>query len=223
MEPYPILHMKPVLVAKAPDSRVGVSSAFEVERVDGFSGILTYSVDPATIPTGLTGFKFTTVTQAAPEQVLVGFTVESSAVYGASALRVRAARSGVRVAEADLYVQIAPAAFCVINGLAIPVTEPSLRATLEVLGDSARALDGTRQSSVRGFKRSWSFGLEFMDYTEYAAYAHHLFTNVNAPKVLSGGIVPDEAVLVHVTPREPRLLKASGSTLYGLQGQIDER
>lgn len=223
MEPYPILHVKPALAEKAADSKITVVTTFDVERVDGFSGALTYSVDAATIPAGFTAFKFTGLS-AVPERVEVEFAVDSSAAYQGARIRLRAARGGVQVAEADLYVQVAlPNAFCVINGLTIPVTEPSLQPALEVLGDAARAYDGTRQSSVRGFKRSWLFGLEFMPHQEYAAFARHLFTNLNTPKVMSGGIAPDEAVLVYLTPKEPRLLKAGGTVLYGLQGQIDER
>lgn len=227
MEPYPILHTRSVLAEKLPETKVAVQTTLQVERVDGFSGVLTYSVDPASVPSGFSGFKFSPLLAPAvmgsPESVLLEFAIDGTARYQGAALRVRAAKGGAQVATALVYVSVAPPAFCAINGLPIPITEPSLQPTLETLGDKARALDGTLQSSVRGFKRSWAFALQLMSHQEYAAYAQHLFTDVNAPKVMSGGITPGEALLVVLSPKEPRIVKAGSLNLYGLQGQIDER
>lgn len=223
IEPYPVLHVKPVLFLKEPNVGGAVRFDFEMERVNGFTGNPGFVADE--LPAGVTEPRFVQLSSSTPTLTRYRLTLDvaSNAPHQGGTIRLRAILNQETIAQTTLLLAIAPDGFCVVDGLTIPVTEAGFQTALEVLGDKARARDGTLQSTVRGVKRSWTFQLEMMEGERYAAYARHLFTDLNRVRLLSGTVVAGEALAVLMTPREPDIIKTGSGLIYRLKGQIEER
>lgn len=221
IEPYPILHVTPALVPKVAGATFDAATPVTIQKVNGYDLPLSLAVENP--PLGFTNFSFSVAMPTRTTPVELRFRVAADAPHQGAVLTLVGSDESGEVARASVFVAVSPpAAFVVINGQPIPVTESDFQPSLEVLGDKERARDGTMQSTVRGVKRAWTFSLPIMPAAEYAVLAALLFTDLNRRRVLSGGVVPGEAVPVLMTPREPEYVKAGGQTLVRLRGQLEE-
>lgn len=142
----------------------------------------------------------------------LSFTV-GAVPFGLYAVMVKATTAD-ETYTAPLLVSVVPDAFCVIDGIAVPVVENGFDETSEPLGSSARSRDGALISTVRGYKRTWKFRTEPLPSAEYQALAAALFNPKTTYRVLSGEIVFGQAVKVELTPDPPDVFTANDRLRY---------
>ena len=215
-----IIKPQPVTVSREALQTVTVTAIIKLEPQLDFT--LPFTLSAKDVPEGVSSVSFNPSGRGNPTQATVTFDVSGSVANGLYTFTI-AAQTASDAYTAPLLISVAPNAFCVINGVVVPVVENGFNETSEPLGTNARSRDGTLVSTVRRYKRVWKLRTEALETPVYRSLAAHLFGFESVYKVMTGEIVDGAAVRVEIAPDAPDVFKANDQrTYYALSATVTE-
>lgn len=101
--------------------------------------------------------------------------------------------------------------FLTIDGTAVAVARDSAELSAEVVGERARAFDGTLRSTQRALKRRWKVSTPPLEPADASALWNSL-TTFAAPRICGGEMIGDATVECEVELGSVKYVAGAGAT-----------